>query len=84
MNELKNAVREKVITFVTAAFGLVAGLAWNEAVQALIQKFFVADENSLAAKFIYAIAVTIIATLVIVYLERLSKIKIDKIDTAAS
>lgn len=80
MNELKNEVREKVITFVTAAFGLVAGLAWNEAVQALIQKFFAADENSLAAKFIYAVAVTIIATLVIVYLERLSKIKSDKIE----
>lgn len=75
MNDLKNAVREKIVTFVTAAFGLVAGLAWNEAVQALISKFFQADENSLAAKFIYAVAVTIIATLVIVYLERLSKIK---------
>lgn len=75
MNELQKAIREKIVTFVTAAFGLVAGLAWNEAIQGLINKFFQADKNSLAAQFIYALAVTIIATLVIVYLERVSKIK---------
>ena len=34
---MKKAVMEKLIALVTAAFGLVAALAWNDAIKALFK-----------------------------------------------
>jgi hypothetical protein len=45
------------ITLATAAFGLVAALAWNDAIQTLFQTVF-GEAADLTAKFIYAILVT--------------------------
>lgn len=61
---------EKIIQFVTAAFAFVAGLAWNTAIQDLINRF-VAPGASLTGKFIYAGIVTIIAVVVTVKLAQL-------------
>ena len=40
MSNVGKEVIKTVITLVTTAFGLVAGLAWNDAIQALISQFF--------------------------------------------
>ena len=48
-----------IITLVTTAFGLVAGLAWNDAIQKLIETL-VGTGDALNGLFIYAIVVTII------------------------
>lgn len=61
---------EKVIELVTAAFGLVAALAWNEAIQDLIQSYFPKDDG-LSGKFIYAIVITTFAVWVTTSLARL-------------
>ena len=45
---------------ITAAFGLIAALAWNQAIQALILKY-IGTGNELTGLFIYALIVTIIA-----------------------
>ncbi len=66
-------VKEKVVGYILAALGLVAGLAWNEAVRALIEAVFPGDTNSLLAKFVYAVAVSIIVIVVSLYLTRLNK-----------
>lgn len=45
---------------ITAAFGLIAALAWNQAIQALILKY-IGTGNELIGLFVYAIIVTVIA-----------------------
>ncbi len=54
---------EKTIGYILAAFGLVAGLAWNEAIKGLIDTFFPLDKNGLVIKFVYAILVTVIVVI---------------------
>jgi len=51
--------------------GLVAGLAWNEAIKAAIEFAFPLSQNSLLAKFIYAVLVTAVVVLLSLYLTRL-------------
>jgi hypothetical protein len=67
---LKKEVTEKAMTFIITAFGLVAGLAWNEAIKGLIEYLFPLGQNNLWMKFIYAFGVTIIMTLATVYMMR--------------
>lgn len=60
-------VLEKMTALVTAGFGLVAALAWNEAIKKLFQQIFDAQSN-LAAMFGYAALVTMIVVLLTVKL----------------
>ena len=60
---------ETILGLITTAFAFVAGLAWNEAIQALIQQF-VGTGSALTSLFTYAIIVTVIAVIVTVILAR--------------
>jgi len=71
-NRIKKEVKKQVLTYVTAAFGLIAGLAWNEAIKELIAYLFPIN-NSLLAKFVYAIIVTFVVVIISLYLVRLFK-----------
>jgi len=73
INEIKKEVGEKIVTYLTAAIGLVAGLAWNDAIKALIEFLFPLQKNTLLAKFIYAVILTIILVIITMYLVRLFK-----------
>ena len=73
--ELKKEVREKTFGYILAALGLVAGLAWNEAIKSVIEYFYPASQNGLAAKFIYAILITLAVVIISTYLVRLSSRK---------
>lgn len=70
VKRIKKEFQGKVIGYILAAFGLVAGLAWNEAVKASIEYFFPMSQNSLLAKFIYAVLITLVLVLVTIYLTR--------------
>ena len=59
---MKSEVIEKLAALVTAAFGLVAALAWNGAIQAIFKKVFGTSEG-IGPMLTYAIVVTIIAVL---------------------
>jgi len=61
----KTEVIEKVAALVTAAFGLVAALAWNGAIQELFKLIF-GEQSTLVAMFVYAVVVTIIAVIAVV------------------
>ncbi|MBU0706789.1 hypothetical protein KKG41_00245 [Patescibacteria group bacterium] len=61
---------EKMITLATSAFGLVAALAWNEAIKTLFQNIF-GTASGIVSLFIYAIIITFIAVWVT---SRLSKL----------
>ena len=53
-------VIDKLAALITAAFGLVAALAWNTAIQAVFKEIF-GDQSSIPAMLGYAGFVTIIA-----------------------
>ncbi|MDB4940386.1 MAG: hypothetical protein JWO40_811 [Candidatus Doudnabacteria bacterium] len=73
--KIKHEIRTQTIGYIIAAFGLVAGLAWNEAVKALIDSFFKDAAHSLTAKFLYAIAITMIVVVLTMYLVRIKEKK---------
>ncbi|MBU2564614.1 hypothetical protein KKA23_03485 [Patescibacteria group bacterium] len=62
-----------MLGYITAALGLVAGLAWNEAIKALIEEFIPLGGSDLVAKLIYAFIVTIIIVIVSMYLVKALK-----------
>ncbi|MEK7132884.1 MAG: DUF5654 family protein [Patescibacteria group bacterium] len=79
MDELKNEMGGKVLAYIGGAFGLVAGLAWNDAIKELIQYAFPLATDTLMAKFIYAGLITIVVVVIITYLERIFKSGEDKL-----
>jgi uncharacterized membrane protein len=58
--ELGAEFRQKTVTYITAALGLVTGLAWNEAIKSVIEFFFPLNENTMIAKLVYALIMTLI------------------------
>jgi hypothetical protein len=70
---VKQEIRNKVAGYIVGAFGLVAGLAWNDAIKSLIEYFFPSEQNGLKAKFSYAILITVVVVLVSVYVVRFLK-----------
>ncbi len=66
---LKDEVLTQIAALLTAAFGLVAALAWNGAIQALFKQVF-GTADSLNAQLVYAIIVTIIAVIVTIWIAR--------------
>lgn len=66
---MKKEVIEKLAALITAAFGLVAALAWNGAIKAIFLKVF-GDSEGLGPMLIYAILVTIIAVLATIWIAK--------------
>ena len=62
--ELRLEVLEKMATLATAGFGLVAALAWNDAIKSLFKQFFPAPGDNIIALFSYAVIITICIVLV--------------------
>ena len=71
-------VKETTFVSIITAFGLVVGLAWNEAIQSLINNLFSLNKNSILAKFIYAILMTSLLVMMTMYLNRLLSKQEDK------
>jgi len=67
---MKKDVVEKLAALMIAAFGLIAALAWNGAIQAIFASIF-GDANDITAMLIYAIVVTIIAVFVTIWIGRI-------------
>ena len=65
----KTEVIEKIAALVTAAFGLVAALAWNGAIQELFKIIF-GEQSTLVAMFVYAVVVSIIAVIAVILIGR--------------
>ena len=71
LSHLRREVRERTLSYIMGALGLVTGLAWNDAIKELIDYIFPLKEHSLSAKFIYAFLITILVVTVSLYLNRL-------------
>lgn len=68
-SEVTKLIVETILGLITTAFAFVAGLAWNDAITALITEF-VGSGSALSSLFIYAIIVTVIAVIVTVLIAR--------------
>ena len=68
-SEVTKLIMETILGLITTAFAFVAGLAWNDAIQKLIEQF-VGTGDALSSLFTYASVVTIIAVIVTVLLAR--------------
>ena len=67
---MKSEVVEKLAALITAAFGLVAALAWNQAIQA-----WFASQPYLAAAgpWAYAVIITIIAVIATIWIGKIAE-----------
>ncbi|MBI4053985.1 MAG: hypothetical protein HY397_01490 [Candidatus Doudnabacteria bacterium] len=66
-NRIEVEVRKRAAGYLVGAFGLVAGLAWNDAIQSFIAQLFPIQKNSVLAKFIYAALLTLAVVLLTRY-----------------
>jgi hypothetical protein len=71
---MKKQVVEKLAALTTAAFGLIAALAWNSAIQKIFQEIF-GERSSIAAMVLYAVIVTIIAVVATIWIGKISQEK---------
>lgn len=69
--ETTKMVLQSMIALASAALGLVAALAWNDAIKETI-KLLMTDDESLSAKYTYAILATAIGVIVVLILARLA------------
>lgn len=61
---IRNEFKKQVSTYILASLGLVAGLAWNDAIKSLIEYFFpIGGSGGLTIKIVYAAILTIIVVL---------------------
>ena len=66
---LKTEILDKIAALVTAAFGLVAALAWNDAIKAIFKEIF-GTSDAVGPMLIYAIIITIIAVVLTIIVAR--------------
>ncbi len=78
---MKKAVIEKIATLLTAAFGLVAALAWNDAIKALFKgPCGTEGAGALCAllsggPWLYAVIITIIAVFATTWIAKVAENK---------
>ena len=64
---MRQDVVKAVAALITAAFGLVAALAWNTAIQEIFRLAF-GEQSGVWAMILYAVVVTIIAVIVTIWI----------------
>ena len=69
---MKKEVFKKISSLIVAAFGLVAALAWNGAIQAIFREIFGTAEG-VVPMLSYAVVVTIIAVIVTIWIAKLEE-----------
>ncbi|MEK7547235.1 MAG: DUF5654 family protein [Patescibacteria group bacterium] len=75
MDDIKGEIKMRTMGYIGAGFGLVAGLAWNDAIKALIEYLFPFSQTTILAKFLYALVITVAVVMVLNYLERIINAK---------
>jgi hypothetical protein len=67
--KIRQEIMDKMLTLATSAFGLVAALAWNDAVKEIFNDVF-GEQQQIWAKIGYAVVVTVLVVLVTYLLSR--------------
>lgn len=72
VTDINREIRDRTAGYIVTALGLVAGLAWNNAIQGFIEYFFPPNKSgSVWAKFIYAVVLTLIVAFVSFYVVKI-------------
>ena len=69
-NRVERDLRKITAGYIIAAFGFVAGLAWRDVSIALVEYLFPMSKDTILAKFIYAIIISIALAFVSIYVMR--------------
>lgn len=69
---MNKEVIEKLAALITAAFGLVAALAWNDTIKAIFKMYF-GTSDTVSAMIVYAIIVTIIAVFATIQIGKMAE-----------
>jgi hypothetical protein len=69
---LQKSLRTQTTGYIIGAFGLIAGLAWNDAVKSLIEYWVPLSGNTMMLKFVYAVIITLLVVFVSNYLTRIA------------
>jgi len=77
---LKIEILEKISTLATAAFGLVAALAWNDAIKAIFDQLFPKPGGNLLVSIGYAAVVTVLVIIVTIQLGRVVNLAKNKLN----
>jgi len=67
---------KQMVTLSTSGFGLVAALAWNEAIQSFVKEYidqYISVGSGIISRFIYAIIITAFAVFITYQLTKLTK-----------
>ncbi|HDQ59755.1 MAG TPA: hypothetical protein ENN30_01025 [Candidatus Woesearchaeota archaeon] len=72
-SKLKSQVIDRISTLSTAAFGLIAALAWNDAIKGLFAEGGPLHAISTKGPWAYALIVTIIAAIVTIWIGKISE-----------
>jgi len=73
--KFKQELLKQMVTLATAGFGLVAALAWNEAIQAFVTEYvdkYISVGSGIISRFVYAIIITAFAVVVTYQLTKIS------------
>lgn len=69
---MRSEVIEKLAALITAAFGLVAALAWNDTIKVIFKEVF-GESSTIGAMLVYAVLVTIIAVVATIWIGKASE-----------
>ena len=72
--KLRQELFKQMIMLSTSGFGLVAALAWNEAIQAFVNEYaskYLSVGSGIISKFIYAVLITALAVFITYQLTKL-------------
>ncbi|TSC64646.1 MAG: hypothetical protein G01um1014106_36 [Parcubacteria group bacterium Gr01-1014_106] len=70
---LTGEISAQLLTLATSALGLVAALAWNDAIQSVFREYF-PSASGIIAKFLYALILSVIIVSVTINLTKLSNL----------
>ena len=73
--KLRQELIKQMVILSTSGFGLVAALAWNDAIQAFVTQYidkYVSVGSGIISRFIYAIVITIFAVIITYQLTKIS------------
>ena len=72
MKELRSQFKKQIVTLLTAAFGFVAALSWNDAIKSMITTF-IPQQNAWPYMVLNAVVVTVIVVLALYAISRYTK-----------
>lgn len=74
--KLHNEIVKQMLTLATSGFGLVAALAWNEAIKEVVETYIkpiIGGNSGIISLLIYAVVITMLAVLVTYNLSKVVK-----------